>query len=173
MKSRLFWLSFLAAVVVSASCSGNDGNAQENAADMPQSEADVTADAVAVPVISARSYVGGSAKVKVTGSFQMDDLIPINTQASYSAGDMTWLQYGASGSEAPNALVTISTDEVGIGVARGKPTATISSENCTGSMEVTSNSIIGRYKCPNVTSYDPRSGQMGTVNIEIDLTATS
>lgn len=140
---------------------------------MPQSEAAITAKAVAVPVISARTYVGGSAKVTVTGSFQINDSVPINTQASLSDGEMTWLQYGASGSEAPNALVTISLDEVGINVARGKPTATIGAENCTGDMNVTGNSITGHYKCPNVTSYDPRSGQMATVNIEIDFTAMS
>jgi hypothetical protein len=140
---------------------------------MPQSEADMTAPAVAVPVISARTYVGGSAKVTVTGSFQIDEAIPINTQASFGDGEMTWLQYGASGSEAPNALVTVSLDEVGINVGRGKPTATIGAENCTGGMEVSSNSITGHYTCPNVTSYDPGSGQMGIINIEIDLTATS
>jgi hypothetical protein len=173
MKSRLFWVTFLAPIVMSAACSGNDGNAQESAVALPQSEADLVAQAVKVPVISARSYVGGSAKVKVTGSFQIDEAIPINTQASFSAGDMTWLQYGASGAETPNALVTISTYEVGINVGRGKPTATISTENCKGGMEVTGNSVTGKYKCPNVTSYDPRSGKMGTVNIEIDLTAMS
>jgi hypothetical protein len=173
MNSRLSWVFFLALIVVNTSCSGEDGSEQENAASTPQSEAAMTAHAVAVPIISARTYVGGSAKVTVTGSFQIAEDIPINTQASYSDGEMTWLQYGASGSEAPNALVTVSPDEVGVNVGRGKPTATISAENCTGNMDVTGNSITGHYKCLNVTSYDPGSGQMGTVNIEIDLTAKS
>jgi hypothetical protein len=174
MNSRLSWVSFLALIVMNASCSGNEGNGQESGASPPpESETAVTTHAVSVPVISARSYVGGSAKVTVTGSFQVDEDILINTQASYSDGEMTWLQYGASGSEAPNALVTISLDEVGINVGRGKPTATISAENCTGGMDVTGNSIKGHYTCPNVTSYDPGSGKMGNVNIEIDLTGTS
>lgn len=181
MKSRLFWLSFLAPIVACASCSGSDGNAQESsnaqeegdASDFPQSEADFLARAVKVPVISERYYVGGSAKVKVTGSFQIDHVIPINAKASYSAGDMTWLQYGDSGSEAPNALVTVSTFEIGINAAHGKPTAVIGAENCTGSIDVAASLISGEYKCPNVTSYDPRSGQMGTVDIEIEFTAAS
>jgi hypothetical protein len=120
-----------------------------------------------------QNQTAGSAKVTVTGSFQFNEDIPINTQASYSDGEMTWLQYGASGSEAPNALVTVSRDEVGINVGRGKQTATIGAENCSGDMEVTGNSITGHFKCPNVTSYDPVSGQMGTVNIEVNLAATS
>ena len=173
MNSRLSLVSFLALIVVNASCSGKDESEQENAASTPRSEAAMTVPAVAVPIISARSYVGGSAKVTVTGSFQINEDIPINTQASYSDGEMTWLQYGASGSEAPNALVTISPDEVGINVGRGKQTATIGAEKCSGGMDVTGNSITGHYKCPNVTSYDPLSGQMGTVNIEVDLAATS
>lgn len=168
-------------VVVNTSCSGSDadgpGNAdalaEEDASDLPQSEADLLARTVDVPVISARSYVAGSAKVKVSGSFQIDAVIPINTQASTSAGDMTWLQYGDSGSEAPNALVTISSYEIGIGVANGKPTATIGAADCEGGMEIKEVLVKGHYTCPNVTSYDPRSGQMGSVDIEIDFTATS
>ena len=173
MNSHLSLISFLALILVNTSCSGQEGNGQQNAVDTPQSEAEMVARAVAMPVISTRSYVGGSAKVTVTGSFQIDENIPINTQASYSDGEMTWLQYGASGSEASNALVTVSTFEVGINASRGKPTAVIGAENCTGGMEVSSRSVTGHYKCPNVTSYDPGSGKMGTVNIEIDFTATS
>ena len=90
-----------------------------------------------------------------------------------SDGDMTWLQYGASGSEEPNALVTVSTFEVGINAARGKPTAVIEAVKCAGGIEVKEVLVKGHHTCPNVTSYDPRSGQMGTVDIEVDFTATS
>src|SRR5262245_41446196 len=76
-----------------------------------------------IPVISARTYVDGSAKVTVTGSFQINEDIAIDKEASLSDGEMTWLQYGASGLEAPNALVTVSTGEVRLHVARGKQTA--------------------------------------------------
>lgn len=126
-----------------------------------------------IPVISARTYVGGSAKVTVTGSLQINDDIAIDKEASLSDGEMTWLQYGASGLEAPNALVTVSTTEIGVRVARGKQTATAAAEDCSGDLVVSGNSITGQYKCQNVTSYDARTGQTGKVNIEISLTATS
>jgi len=126
-----------------------------------------------VPVISARTYVGGSARVTVTGAFQIDEDIAINKQASISDGEMTWLQYGVSGAETPNALVTVSTTEVGINVARGKPTATIGAESCQGSMEVAATSVTGHYTCKDVTSYDPRSGNMGKIDVDIHFTASS
>ena len=69
-----------------------------------------------LPVISGRTYGTGSAKVKVTGAFQFDAVIPINKQASFSDGEMTWIQYGDSGSEQPNLLVTVSLQELGFGI---------------------------------------------------------
>jgi hypothetical protein len=126
-----------------------------------------------IPVISARTYVGGSAKVTVTGSFQINDDIAIDKEASLSDGEMTWLQYGASGLEAPNALVTVGMGEVRLHVARGKQTAAAGADDCSGDLVVSGNSITGQYKCQNVTSYDARTSQTGKVNIEISLTATS
>jgi hypothetical protein len=128
---------------------------------------------VEIPVISARTYVGGSAKVTVIGSFQINDDIAIDKEASLSDGEMTWLQYGASGLEAPNALVTVSTGEVRLHVARGKQTAAAGAEDCSGNLVVSSNSITGQYKCQNVTSFDARTSKSGKVSIEISLTATS
>ena len=46
------------------------------------------------PTISARQYSGGSAKVTVSGSATIDQEIPLNSQASYSDGEVTWLQFG-------------------------------------------------------------------------------
>ncbi|HEV8362278.1 MAG TPA: hypothetical protein VGQ52_02070 [Gemmatimonadaceae bacterium] len=51
----------------------------------------------AYPPISKREFVGGSVKVKVTGTFTIDEEVQINTKASIGGGDMTWLQHGASG----------------------------------------------------------------------------
>jgi hypothetical protein len=113
-------MTFLVLVVINASCSGNDGSAQGYSSRSPQSDSTVATRSAAVPIISARSYLGGSTKVTVTGSFQIGEDIPINTQASYGDGEMTWLQYGASGAEAPNALVTVSAEEVGVNAGRGK-----------------------------------------------------
>ena len=126
-----------------------------------------------VPTINARAYVGGNAKVTVTGSFQVNADIPINKQASMSDGDMTWLQFGVSGAAEPNMLLTVSSYEVGFGVARGKATATAGAEDCTGDMIVGERQINGKYSCKDVTSYDPGTGQMGTVDIEIQFTALS
>lgn len=129
--------------------------------------------ASSIPVISPRSYVGGSAKVTVSGSFQINADIPINKQASMSDGEMTWLQYGVSGAAEPNMLLTVSSYEVGFGVARGKAIATAGAENCTGDMVVGPQQVHGKYSCKDVTSYDPSTGQMGTVDIEIQFVATS
>jgi hypothetical protein len=126
-----------------------------------------------VPGISARSYVSGSAQVTVAGSFQINADIAINTQASVSDGQMSWLQYGTSGSDAPELTVTVSPDEVGLVVGRGKQTATIGADGCTGSVEVTSNLITGHYICPGVTSYDSGAVSLGKVDIEVKFSAKS
>ena len=126
-----------------------------------------------IPKIGARAYVGGSAKVTVTGSFQVNADIPINKQASMSDGEMTWLQFGASGAAEPNMLLTVSSYEVGFGVARGKATATAGAEDCKGDMVVGERQINGKYSCKSVTSYDSSTGQMGTVDIEIQFTVLS
>ena len=57
-----------------------------------------------IPTISNRQFTGGSAKVKVTGSSQIDADVPINTQASISNDGHVWIQYGASGAPTPNLL---------------------------------------------------------------------
>jgi hypothetical protein len=175
MKSRLLWMSFLPLIALSASCSGQSGTDQENAsaAAAADSAPPVNQTAAAVLVISQRTYVGGNAKVNVTGSFQIDADIPINTKASLSDGGMTWLQYGVSGSEPPEVLVTVSTDEVGIMVGRGKQTATIGVADCTGKMDVADKVITGHYTCPGVASFDAGTGSMGKVNIELTFSAQS
>lgn len=126
-----------------------------------------------VPVISPRSYASGSVKVKVTGAFKVDATIPINMQASMSDGEMTYLQFGVSGAAEPNLLLTVSSYEVGFGVARGKAIATAGADDCKGNIKVESSAISGTYKCLGVTSYDSSTGKMGVVDIEILFTAIS
>jgi hypothetical protein len=126
-----------------------------------------------IPTISSRGYVGGSVKVTVSGAFDINADIPINRQASMSDGEMTWLQYGVSGAAEPNLLLTVSSNEVGFGVSRGKAMATAGAEDCTGDLVVGERQINGKYSCKGVTSYDPGTGQMGTVDIEIHFTALS
>ena len=55
------------------------------------------------------------------GTFTMDAEIPINAQASYSDGTMTWFQFGASGAAEPNSLITYGDNqEIGIQAGQGK-----------------------------------------------------
>ena len=58
------------------------------------------------PTISDRRFTEGSLTVTVTGSSTIDTEIAINTKASFAGGGSTWLQFGVSGAEAPNVLVT-------------------------------------------------------------------
>lgn len=132
-----------------------------------------TSAAAPLPVISGRSYVSGSATVKVTGAFSFSAVIPINTKASFGDGEMTWIQYGDSGSAQPNLLVTVSLYELGFGIGLGKNVTTAGGEDCTGTMDVKPTTITGKYKCPGLTSYNPDTGQMGKVDFTIDMTAGS
>ena len=130
------------------------------------------------PAISERQFTGGSAKVTVTGSANIDEDIAINTKASYGDGEMTWLQFGASGSEAPNALITYGeTGEIGITVGKGKLIATGGimpgeESECSGKVKVTATLISGEYVCAGVTSFDPATG-LGKVDIKVRFTAKS
>ena len=126
----------------------------------------------AVPTISGRSFTGGSATVTVTGTFQVQAEIPINDKASFGDGEMTWVQFGASGSKEPNALITYG-QEVGIMVGRGSNTVTTGEENCTGEATVTASSITAHYTCREVTAYDSATRKMGKVNIDIRFAAKS
>jgi hypothetical protein len=131
------------------------------------------------PDISRRQYTGGSAKVTVTGSANIDAEIPLNTQASFSDGESsTWLQFGASGSAEPNALITYGeTREIGIIVGKGKLSATGGimpgeQSDCAGKVQVTETLISGEYTCKGLTSYLPGQG-MGKVDIKVSFTAKS
>jgi hypothetical protein len=131
------------------------------------------------PVISARQFVSGSIKIVVTGAFSIDDSVAINVQASFGDGGMTWLQFGASGSDQPNAGITYSElGEVGITVARGKDLVTggiIVGEKseCSGTAQVTATMVSGRYKCVGLTSYSQATRKMGTVSVDVTFTAKS
>jgi hypothetical protein len=128
------------------------------------------------PTISQRQYTGGSAKVTVTGSAKIDTEIPLNTQASFSDGESTWLQFGASGSAEPNALITYGeTKEIGITIGKGKLIATGGimpgeKSDCAGKVQVTESLISGEYTCRRLTSYVPGEG-MGNVDIKVTFTA--
>lgn len=131
------------------------------------------------PPISARQFTGGSLKLKVTGAFSIDEEIAINTTASIGDGEMTWLQFGASGSDQPNATITFTDGgEVGISIGRGKSTAIggIGGNEkpwCTGKLDVSPKRIAGTYTCTGASSHNQTTKTMGKVNIEVTFLATS
>ncbi|HUF36083.1 MAG TPA: hypothetical protein VMN37_09045 [Gemmatimonadales bacterium] len=130
------------------------------------------------PTISARQYTGGSAKVTVSGSATIDQDIPLNAQASFSDGEVSWLQFGVSGAETPSSLITYGeTKEIGISVGKGKFIATAGimpgeKSQCSGKVQVTETEISGDYTCAGVVSHDPAAG-MGKVDIKVRFTAKS
>ena len=131
-----------------------------------------------IPTISGRYFTSGSAMVKVSGSVQIDQEVPINAKASFGDGEMTWLQFGVSGAAEPNALVTYQPSEVGITLGKGKFIATAGvmageKPQCSGKTEVTETSVSGHYTCPGIVSHDAATGKMGKVDIEIRFTAKS
>jgi hypothetical protein len=136
--------------------------------------------AQAFPTISGRSYIDGTARVVVTGSFTITDDIALNKQASFGDGRMTWIQFGVSGADEPNALITYNTGikEIGFIFGRGKKTTTAGimegePSPCSGKTDVAAKLVSGHYVCKGVTSYDPSTGKMGRVDIEITFTAKS
>jgi hypothetical protein len=126
-----------------------------------------------IPTISARSFTGGSAQVRVSGMFTIDSDIAINMAASFGDGNFTWLQFGDSGSDEPNALVTSGDGEAGVIVGLGSYTATGTSAECAWEFDVTDTTVSGTFSCAGVTGYNPVDGSLGTVDIEIDFTANS
>jgi hypothetical protein len=129
------------------------------------------------PKISERQYVDGSAKVVVTGAFSISEDVKINTKASFSDGESTWLQFGNSGSAKPNALITYSDiKEIGISIGKGKLSATGGimpgeKSECSGKAQVKPKLVSGKYTCHGVTSYNPATGKMSKVDIEVTFTA--
>ena len=133
----------------------------------------------AYPPISARQFTGGSVKIVVTGSFSINADVPLNVQASIGDGEMTWLQFGVSGSAAPEALITYGANkETGITVGSGKNMATGGmmpgeKPTCTGSVQVTAALISGHYVCKGLSSHNSSSGRLATVDVEVTFTARS
>jgi hypothetical protein len=136
-------------------------------------EAGIPMSDVEVPVISDRTYTAGSIQVKVSGHFDIDASPALDTRASISSGGYTWIQYGTSGSEAPNATVTIGAGDMGISVAVGRYVATGTSTECSMTTTVTDTKVSGHFVCPKVTGYNQADRSMGDLTIEVDFEASS
>jgi len=128
---------------------------------------------VEVPVISARTYTTGHIQLSVSGHFDIEASPELDTQASISDGGYSWIQYGTSGSETPNATVTIGNGDMGISVAVGRYIATGTSTECSMTTNVTATKVTGHFTCPKVTGYNQADRSMGNVTIEIDFEAIS
>ncbi len=153
----------------------SDKAPQDEAALMRQAaiEAGLPMSDVEIPVISARTYTTGHIRLRVSGHFDIDASPALDTKASISDGEYTWIQYGASGSEAPNATVTIGNGDMGVSVAVGRNIATGTSTDCSMTTSVTAASVAGHFTCPKITGYNQADGSMGDVKIEIDFEASS
>ena len=102
-----------------------------------------------------RFYKSGSAVIKVTGSFEFDQEIPITTNASYTADDgMTWLVYGDETSGEPFVIFTYGEYGYGITVGRDNRNAVAEFDMCKGKVDVTAGTVVGEYTCPEVDSMD-------------------
>lgn len=118
-------------------------------------------------------------KIVVTGSFTVNADVPINAQASIGDGEMTWLQFGVSGSSTPEALITYGQNqETGITVGSGKNVATGGmmpgeKPTCTGNVQVTATLLSGHYVCKGLSSHNSSSGRLATVDVEVTFTARS
>jgi len=121
---------------------------------------------------SERFYKGGSAVVKVTGSFEFDDEIPLTTTPSYTADDgMTWIVYGDETSGEPFVIYTYGEYGYGITVGRDARTATAEFDMCQGKVDVTATTVVGEYTCPDIDSMD-RDFNVLKVSITIRFTAS-
>ena len=126
-----------------------------------------------VPDVSARTYVTGRIQLNVTGHFSINASPALDTRASISDGDYTWIQFGDSAGAAPNATITIGNGDMGVSVAVGRYVATGTSTECTMHTTVTPTTVTGHFTCPKVTGYNQADGSMGDVAIEVDFEANS
>jgi hypothetical protein len=126
-----------------------------------------------IAVISDRTYKVGHMQLTVSGFFDINANVALDTRASITSDGHTWIQFGASGEEPPNATVTVGGGDMGIGVAVGRYVATGTTIECEITIDVTPTRISGHYSCPKVTGYNQADRSMGDVRIEVDFEATS
>jgi len=120
-----------------------------------------------------RYYKAGTAALKVTGSFDIDEEIPLTTKPSYTADDgQTWIVYGDETSGEPFVIFTYGDYGYGITVGTGGRTATAEFDMCEGKVDVSATTVVGEYTCPEVESMD-RNFVAFKVSITIRFTADS
>jgi hypothetical protein len=200
MRYPPYLLILLAAIGIALTACGASSDESENAAqdpnasnaaqldepaqdEAPEDEAELMRQAAIeaglpmpdeeIPVISDRTYTAGHMQLRVSGFFDINASPALDPRASITSDGHTWIQYGASGEEPPNATVTVGEGDMGIGVSVGRYVATGTTIECEIVIEVTPTKVSGHYSCPKVTGYNPADGSMGDVKIELDFEATS
>jgi hypothetical protein len=169
------------AVLLMAGCGSNSADSESAAAQTagaatqaPQAGRSGTSEVVR---ISPRTYKAGSATVRVSGFFTANGSSQLNIPASTTADGSTWLQYGASGAQELNVLITNSEDSgengVNVGVGSYTVTGTNTSGECQPRFEVTPTKVTGHYQCKGSAGYDKSTGKMGNVDVEVDFDASS
>ena len=178
MRSTPFDLSLLAATaLILAACGSDSGDSAAESGDQAppaQQAAQDNGDGSAL-VISNRTYTAGTAQVKLSGFVESNGSQTLNLPASISDAGHTWLQYGVSGSQELDVLFTNDEElvESGVTIGVGPRTVTVVSGDCQTKFDVTPTTVTGHFSCPKSTGYDPKSGQMGDVSVEVDFNATS
>jgi hypothetical protein len=137
-----------------------------------------------IPAISDRTFTGGTAHVRVTGSFAIDKDLPLTLNGvSWVSADIgaTHLWFGTPPTtdnlhnEADNVEMTF--DNVAGSVitpATGPWSALAGSDSCTTfSVQATPTLVSGQISCKGVTAGDSVAGTTGSVDIEITFSATS
>ena len=131
----------------------------------------------AMPVISARDYISGSAPLTMTGAFSFDPASRHEVLDGHSDGERTDFWYGIDAYD-PDGFIEIVFSSVGdegfgLTILRHPWVATYLGEGCTWQVEVTDATVSGHISCTDLPAENEADGSSGTVDIELDFTANS
>lgn len=167
----------IAVILLLASCGSDSAVAPGSDAGEPSAPAQEASDHAGsgnvVPVISARTYTGGSVQLKVSGFFEVDGSQDLYKPASITADNHTWLQYGNSDLPGLDITVTSNESESGVSIGNAPYQVVGTNDDCKITFDVTPTLVSGHFSCPDVTGYNQKSHQMGKVSVELTFNARS
>ena len=152
-----------------AESSGSDADTQP----APVQQASDQRSSNAVPKISTRTYISGSAQVTVSGFFEVKGSQELYKPASLTDDSQTWLQYGNSGLPGLDVTVTSNETESGVVIGNGPFQVTAGNDECKITFDVTPTVVSGHISCAEATGYNKKSGQMGKVSVDVAFNAMS
>jgi hypothetical protein len=130
-----------------------------------------------IPVISVRTFTGGSATVDVSGSFVLHSTLALTDLAFDSSdGVETTLSYEFnrdSGGISLGFSHREGADGLGLNINLGTWMATYLGSDCTWQVEVTSSTVSGHISCHDISAVNSSDETQGSVDIELDFTADS